>query len=181
MSIVYRQRDGRGPKTLVAVLTLLSFLVVWILGTGLNRNALVIACMCLMTSALLGWMDWIRRQEISEFTAAGNLVIRRRGWFARPTTSTFELDQFGEIRSYLTAGADPINRLELVTVSGGEAVLIATRLPGSAHSSFWSLAGQSLENPEIRNLRTELALEWALTDVGFQGVKWVGKLIEGGE
>ena len=44
-----------------------------------------------------------------------------------------------------------------------------------------SLAGEGLKSPEILNLRTEICGRWGLVEHGFQGPKWGGTTIKGGE
>ena len=176
----YRWRDNQGQMTMVAVVAPLFFFAVFALQNGWSTATTVGGLVLLLISALLCWRFWLLKQEEIELTANRTLIIHKRGRFAKPLTSTFSLDGFGSVRSYLTTGTRRINRLELVTITGGESLLIASRSP-SKPSTFWRLAGESLESSEIFKLRIELASKWGLPDDGFHGIKWVGATIKGSE
>lgn len=176
----YRWRDRQSQLTPFAVLSMVFFYGMFSLQNGWSPAVAVGGVAVFVISALLLWRHWLIRQEEIEFTANRTLVIHRRSWSGRSTKSTHALDDFGAIRSYLTAGARRINRLEIVTMAGGEALLIASRTPAEK-VALWHLAGESLESPEILNLRAEICSRWGLVDHGFQGPKWGGATIKGGE
>lgn len=176
----YRWRDNTCRATLVAITASLFFYIVFVIRNGWSTATAASGVALLMISALFIWRFWLLKQEEIELTTNRTLIVHKRGWFAKPLTSTFSLDAFGSARSYLTAGARRINRLELVTIAGGESLLIASRNP-ARQSTFWSLVGEDLESAEILNLRTELARKWGLLDGGFHGFKWVGASVKSTE
>lgn len=175
-----RWRDGQRPITLFAVLTMAFFYAIVVLRNEWGLATAGCGVVVFAVSALLSWRSWLVAQEEVEITTNRTLVIHRRGWSGKSTKSTYALDDFGAIRSYLTAGARRINRLELVTLSGREALLLASRIP-AAEAGFWRVTAENLENPELLKLRTELGSRWGFVDHGFQGPKWVGAIIKGSE
>jgi hypothetical protein len=176
----YRWRDRQSQLNLFAVLSMVFFYGVFSLQNGWSPAVAGGGVAVFVISALLLWRHWLLKQEEIEFTTNRTLVIHRRSWSGKPTKSTHALDDFGAIRSYLTVGSRRINRLEIVMVAGGEALLIASRAPAEK-AAFWHLAGESFESPEILNVRAEISSRWGLVDHGFQGSRWVGATIKGSE
>ena len=177
---VYRWRDRQSQLTIFAVLSMVFFYGIFTLQNGWSPAVAVGGTAVFIGSALLLWRHWLLKQEEIEFTTNRKLVIHRRGWFGKRTKSVHAFDDFGAIRSYLTAGARRINRLEIVTAAGGEALLIASRR-SAVKASLWHFVGEDLESPEVLNLRTEISSRWGLVDQGFQGPKSVGATIKGSE
>lgn len=81
------------------------------------------------------------------------------------------------MRSYTTIGRFTKNHVELVTKSGGEALIVAAFVPGINAQSFWSVPTE-VESVKARYLRKEISSRCELIDQGFLGSKTVGALLE---
>nr|WP_315204161.1 hypothetical protein [uncultured Albidiferax sp.] len=178
--LFYRWRDRQGPTTTVGILFVALFYSLFVLKNGWSLPTAGAGLALAAVSALLLWRLWLLKQVEMELTPHRTLVIHRRGMWGKTTTSTYPLEAFGAIRSFLAGNTNTVNVLELVTKAGGESVLLACREP-AGQSTFWGSAGESSENPEISNLRTALGERWGFTDHGFQGKRWPGAAVKGSE
>lgn len=176
----YRWRDRRGPTTLVGILSAAFFYALFVLQRGWSLPIAGAGLALAAAAALLFWRLWLLRQVEMELTPHKTLLIHRRGMWGKTTASTYPLEAFGAVRSFLVGNTNTVNLLELATKAGGKSVLLACRAP-AVRATFWSLAGESSENPEISNLRTALSERWGFTDHGFLGKRWPSAAVKGSE
>lgn len=144
---------------------------------NLGKEVLVIA-LAATSLALIGiWIKLIQTRRQCEVDVLGNRVtIHSVSPFFLETHRHHQLDQFGSVRSYITPGRFPRNRVELVTKGGGEALLVAWFQPSNGARSFWSIPTEA-ESPKAALIRRNLASQCGLADEGFQGTKMVGAQI----
>ncbi|MDL5038966.1 hypothetical protein QRD40_21740 [Comamonas sp. Y6] len=113
------------------------------------------------------------RREVTLDAAAGQVTISRVSAFFRPKQRSYPLEMFGSVQSYILQGKFPINRVELVTKTGGEALMLALFEPANVASSFFSLPREG-ENKLAERLRQEIAGQLGLLDRGFLGNRMFG-------
>lgn len=94
----------------------------------------------------------------------------------RHKTTTFKLSEFGSVRSYITSEKFSKNVVELVTVAGGEALLLVWFYP-DADKRKWFVPGE-VESIKATKLRVSISKVSGLRDDGFLGVRSVGKQIQ---
>lgn len=144
----------------------------------LTKSALGIASILVLVILVSWWIKAVqsrRRIEIDPQTR--QVTIHAVSAFLSPVQNHYPLDQFGSVRSYTTIGRFPKNHVELVTKSGGEALIAASFFPGINALSFWSVPTE-VESVMARHLRTEISSRCGLIDEGFLGSKMVGALLE---
>jgi hypothetical protein len=176
----YRWRGRQGPTTLVGILFAAFLYAMFVLKNGWSLPIAGAGLALTAVLALLLWRLWLLQQVEMELTPQKTLVIHRRGMLGKCTTSTYPLEEFGAIRSFLAGNTNTVSLLELVTNAGGKSVLLACRAP-AVRTMFFSSAGESSENPEISDLRTALSQRWGFADHGFQGKRWPGAAVKGSE
>ncbi len=66
-----------------------------------------------------------------------------------------------------------MNRLELLTVSGEESLLVTAFTPANAARSFWDIPSE-VESPDATRLRKEITEATGLRDGGFLGIRLAG-------
>lgn len=120
------------------------------------------------------WVKSVQGKRWVEIDASRNQVsIRTVSPFFSPRTIHYPLSTFGAIRSYITVGRYPRNLVELVTQSGGEALLVAVLPPSNGAKSFWSMPSET-ENSQAATLRQQIAAYASLMDQGFLGSRLTG-------
>jgi hypothetical protein len=126
---------------------------------------------------LAAWALWIKsvqRQRYVEFSPSQmQASVHTSSLLFSRSIKKYPLEGFGTVRSYVTIGRFPKNRVELVTKQGGESLLVASFIPRSGARSFWSLP-TAAENIEATELRNALSSQFGFTNQGFLGVKAVG-------
>lgn len=113
------------------------------------------------------------RRQVNLDAAAGQVTISRVSAFFRPKRRSYPLEMFGSVQSYILQGKFPINRVELVTKAGGEALMVAQFAPANVVPSFFSLPADG-ENKCAASLRQEIAVQLGLLDRGFLGNRMFG-------
>jgi hypothetical protein len=123
---------------------------------------------------ILTYLEFIKYSRYVEIDLVKNrLSVTQRSLLFMKRTSTYNLNQFGSVISYIDFGKVPKNHIELITKAGGESVLIAYFPPSSRNSSFWSFLKEH-ESESGESLRKELAALLSLQDAGFKGYRMVG-------
>ncbi|MPT10886.1 MULTISPECIES: hypothetical protein [Comamonas] len=113
------------------------------------------------------------RRQVNLDAAAGQVTISRVSALFRPKQRTYPLEMFGSVQSYILQGKFPINRVELVTKAGGEALMVAQFAPANFAPSFFSFPADG-ENKCAASLRQEIAVQLGLLDRGFLGNRMFG-------
>ncbi len=161
---------------LIGALALEAFLV--IARGELTKSALGITSILILVTIVSWWIKAVQSRRRIEIDARTRQVtIHAVSAFFSPIKNHYPLDQFGSVRSYTTIGRFPKNQVELVTKSGGEALMVAAFVPGISAPSFWSVP-KEVESAKARYLRKEISRRCGLIDQGFLGSKLVGALLE---
>lgn len=125
------------------------------------------------------WGGLVRSRRCVEFVVPERKVkVRSVSLLFRPQTRVYEMDQFGTVISYVTQGKFPMNRLELLTTSGAESLLVSAFPPANGVRSFWSLPSE-VESSEAARFRKEIAEATGLRDGGFLGKRLAGAQLRG--
>lgn len=174
---------ARNEVSYVSVYSILAFLVFALapdLAMGsLSKKLLATSAVFISLAGLLYWVKLIQRHRLCEITMLANQVtIHSISPVFLPRHKYYPLDQFGYVRSFITPGSFPCNRVELVTKAGGEALLVAWFVPSNSARSFWSLPTVT-ESPKAALTRKAISNQCGLIDHGFQGRKMVGAEIGG--
>ena len=172
--------------TLLAPITIksqLSFAIIYVsLGMtafGLllgffDPKGLLIAAVFAGFGLLLLWDKVIAsRRRVTLDAASGQVVISRVSALFKPKQRVYPLELFGSVHSYILQGKSPVNRLELVTKTGGEALLLALFEPANIASSFFSFPVDG-ESKSAERLRQEISVQLDLLDRGFLGNRMFG-------
>lgn len=123
---------------------------------------------------ILFWeMVIVSRRQVTLDAANGQVTISRISAFFRPKQRSYPLEMFGSVQSYIPPGRSPVNRVELVTKTGGEALLVALFEPANVAPSFFSFPTKG-ENKGAERLRQEIAGQLGLLDRGFLGKRMFG-------
>jgi hypothetical protein len=158
-----------------AILAVLAFVAVPELALGSQSKELLVASAVLATLAAIAyWVKLVQQQRWCEITPHANQVtVHSVSPFFSARKQQYPLSQFGSVRSYITPGRFPRNRVELVTKAGGEALLVAWFTPSNGARSFWSIPTEA-ENPKAASARNAIANQCALVNSGFLGTRLVG-------
>jgi hypothetical protein len=167
----------------ISVYMILAVLVIAIgpeLALGsLSKELLATSAVLIALAGLFYWVKLIQRHRLCEITVLTNQVtIHSVSPLFSPRQKHYPLEQFGSVRSYISLGRFPRNRVELVTKAGGEALLVAWFVPSNGARSFWSVPAEA-ESPKAALIRKTIADQCGLIDPGFQGTKMVGAEIGG--
>lgn len=120
------------------------------------------------------WVKSVQGKRWLEIDASLNKVsIRTVSPFFTSKTIHYPLSTFGAVRSYITMGLYPGNLVELVTRSGGEALLVTSLAPSNGAKSFWSMPAEA-ESGHAAELRQQIAAYAGLEDQGYLGTRLVG-------
>lgn len=161
-----------------AILAVLAFITVPELALGsLSKELLVASAVLATLAAVAYWVKLVQQHRWCEITPHANQVtVHSVSPFFSARKQQYPLSQFGSVRSYITPGRFPRNRVELVTKAGGEALLVAWFTPSNGARSFWSMPTEA-ENPKAASARDAIANQCALVNSGFLGTKLVGAQI----
>ena len=144
-----------------------------LLGFWRTEN-LIMAFVFAGIGLILFWNKVIAsRRQVTLNAASGQVTISRVSAFFKPKQRVYPLELFGSVQSYIVQGKFPINRLEIVTKTGGEALLLALFEPSNVASSFFSLPKDG-ENKNAERLRQKIAVQLGLLDRGFLGNRMFG-------
>lgn len=125
------------------------------------------------------WVKSVQSQRQVEFLPSEQrVVVHTVSPLFRPRKSLYDLNQFGSVISYVAPARFSVNRVELVTSTGGEALLIAWFDPANGARSFLALPTEA-ESPEAARLRGEIARQTGLLDGGYLGARLPGAQISG--
>lgn len=112
-----------------------------------------------------------------EIDAPNNsIVVHDRTWAYRKRERKYSLQQFRFVISYITPGKNPVNRVELLTQAGGEALWLASYpvRASERQRAQWSLRPKWQESTDSSLLREQLTKDLHLEDKGFVGSRWPG-------
>lgn len=144
----------------------------------LTKSVLVIASILTLVTLVSWWIKAVQsRRWIEIDPQTRQVTIHAVSAFFSPIQNHYPLNQFSSVRSYMTIGRFPKNHVELVTKSGGEALIVAVFFPGIKAPSFWSVPTE-VESAKAMHLRREISSRCGLIDGGFLGSKMVGALLE---
>ena len=139
-----------------------------------DPKGLVMAAVFAGLGSLLLWDKVIaNRRRVTLDAAKGQVTISRVSAFFKPKQRSYPLDMFGSVQSYILQGKSPVNRVELLTKTGGEALLLALYQPANVAPSFFSVPADG-ENKSATLLRQEIAAQLGLLDRGFLGNRMFG-------
>ncbi len=123
------------------------------------------------------WVEVVRGRKVAVIDGEhGRVLIHTVSVLLRHKTTTFALSEFASVRSYITMEKFSKNVVELVTVAGGEALLLVWYYP-DADKRKWLIPGE-VESIQATNLRASICKVSGLRDDGFLGVRLVGKQIQ---
>ena len=158
----------------VTVYYLLGMAVFGLLMGLLRTEYLVIAVISAGIGLILFWDKLIANQrKVTLDASGGQVTISRVSAFFKPKQCSYPLEMFGSVQSYILQGKSPDNRVELVTKTGGEALLLALFEPANVAPSFFSFPKDG-ENKSAERLRQEIAVQLGLLDRGFLGNRMFG-------
>ena len=144
-----------------------------LLGFWRTEN-LIMAFVFAGIGLILFWNKVIAsRRQVTLNAASGQVTISRVSAFFKPKQRSYPLDMFGSVQSYILQGKSPVNRVELLTKTGGEALLLALYQPANVAPSFFSVPADG-ENKSATLLRQEIAAQLGLLDRGFLGNRMFG-------
>lgn len=168
---------------LITVNNQLSFLTVYMcwcvavfgLLLGLfEPKGLIVSAVFAGVGLILFWDKVIaNRRRVTLDAASSQVIISSVSAFFKPKQRVYPLELFGSVQSYIQQGKSPVNRVELVTKTGGQALLLALFKPANAAPSFFSFPAQG-ENKNAERLRQEIAVHLGLADRGFLGNRMFG-------
>jgi hypothetical protein len=168
------------PSYFVAPAIFSLFIPLWFLKVmpldGIRISQLGFPLAMLSLIAFCIWIEVVRGRRTAVVDGEnGRVLIQTVSLLLRQKTTTFALSEFGSVRSYITPGRGSKNVVELVTVAGGEALLLAWFYPGVDKRKLF-FPGET-ESIKAKNLRTDISKVAGLRDDGFLSVRWVGKQI----
>jgi hypothetical protein len=121
---------------------------------------------------------WSGRNKGRSYTVVDTekqlVLVHTASILGKIRTSCYDIPAFGSVISYVVVGKNPQNRVELVTHSGGEALLLGEFAPSRETKSFFSLSTGTSESGEAEKLRLQISHACKLKDRGFLGTRWVG-------
>lgn len=159
----------KSENSLLAVYICLGATVFGLVIGFWDRKLILMAWVFAAISLVLFWAHWIASQRrVSLDKANGQVQICSSSLLFKPRTKSYPLELFGTVQSYLTVGKHPSNRVELVSRTGGEALLLACFEPASTARSFWSFPSVG-ESHHAQSLRQSVAEQFGLLDRGFLG------------
>ena len=139
-----------------------------------DSKGLIIAAVFAEVGLILLWSKFIAsRRRVTLDAANSRVVISSVSAFLKPKQRFYPLEMFGSVQSYILQGKFPINRVELVTKTGGDALMVALFEPANTAPSFFSLPADG-ENKSAGSLRQEIAGQLGLLDRGFLGNRMFG-------
>lgn len=139
-----------------------------------DTKKFIMAVVCAGIGLILFWDRVIaNRREVTLDAASGQVTISRVTAFFKQKQRFYPLELFGSVQSYILQGKSPVNRVELVTKTGGEALLLALFEPANVAPSFFSFPADG-ENKNAERLRQEIAVHLGLLDRGFLGNRMFG-------
>ena len=169
---------AKSQLSFVTVYLSLGMIIVGLLLGFFDAKYLIVAAVFGGIGLFSLWSKVIAgRREVTLDAAAGQVTISRVSAFFRPKRRSYPLEMFGSVQSYILQGKFPINRVELVTRTGGEALMVALFEPANAAPSFFSLPADG-ENKSAGRLRQEIAGQLGLLDRGFLGNRMFGAQIK---
>lgn len=134
-----------------------------------DSKLIIMAWVYAAISLVFLWAHWVAsKRQVTLDKANGRVQISSVSLLFKPRTKSYPLELFGSVQSYLTVGKHPSNRVELVSRTGGEALLLAWFEPASTARSFWSFPSQG-ESSHAQSLRQSVAEQFELLDRGFLG------------
>lgn len=137
-----------------------------------------VLAVCLPLVALEGWRQFlIAQRAVVIDKAAGRVMVHSRSVAGRARTTVYPLAKFRFVASYITPGRSPTNEVELISVSGGEALPLRQFSPGIGKTPFLSLSGRLQENENAAALRQSVAIHAGLQDKGFLGQRMRGAVL----
>ena len=140
----------------------------------LNTENLVLAVVFAGVGLIFFWNKLIAsRRKVTLDASSGQVTISRVSAFFKPKQCSYPLDMFGSVQSYILQGKSPVNRVELLTNTGGEALLLALFKPANVAPSFFSVPLDG-ENKNAERLRQKIAGQLGLLDRGFLGNRMFG-------
>ncbi len=148
--------------------------------SSMGQRALVGLAAVLLT-ALAWWIDHVRNDRVVAIDKASNrITVRRRRLWGSWWADAYALSDFAAVISYVSPGRNPVNWVDLVTQSGGEALLVASFKPGVRAESLlsWPTYGEA---EQARHLRQTLVDALALVDNGFHGSRLPGAQVGPGQ
>jgi hypothetical protein len=165
----------------ISYISVYTILVVLVIATGpelalgsLSNELLATSAVLIAVAVLFYWVKHIQRRRLCEITVLANQVtIHSVSPLFTRRQKHYPLEQFGTVQSYISPGRFSRNRVELVTKTGGEALLVAWFVPSNEARSFWSMPSEA-ESPKAALIRKTIADQCGLIDLGFQGTKMVG-------
>lgn len=113
------------------------------------------------------------RRRVTLDQANAQVLIASVSVLFKPRLKSYPLEFFGSVQSYVTLGKPPINRVELVSKTGGETLLLARFEPVNTARSFWSFPHEG-ESRHAQGLRRSVAEQFGLLDRGFLGSRMQG-------
>lgn len=139
-----------------------------------DSKGLVMAAVFAGFGSLLLWDKVVaNRRRVTLDAAKGQVIISRVSVFFKPKQRVYPLELFGSVQSYILPGKTSVNRVELITKTGGEALLLALFEPSNLAPSFFSFPKDG-ENKDAECLRQEIAVQLGLLDRGFLGNQMFG-------
>lgn len=163
----------RGP--IAAIFMMISVIGLFPIGTA-SRGSIFLFVFMSGFTCLVVFMELRARGASVEINAETRLIIfRRPGAILGRKAFAYALDDFSSVRSYIsTRGEECSNLVELVTLSGGEALLLASYEPRWSSKGAIPVVGESAD---ATALRKAIAAESGLEDEGYLGVRWPGVYI----
>lgn len=123
------------------------------------------------------WMlviDATRSVHIDPATAKVEVAWRTATF--RWRRAEFPLERFASVVSYwIRNGRSDVGRVELVTASGRQFLLLASCPVTYRGNSFWNLNPQPKESDEARCIRESVAQATGLKDEGYVGLRDLGE------
>lgn len=166
--------------TVPLVMTVISGVFAWSALPVFHAPAkdLAVAASPLILGLLMAWAVAVAGRRTVEINDR-DIVVNSVTIFFQPRSITCDATQFGKVVSYVTPGRNPVNRVELITKPGGEALLLCTFAPlTAASSSFLSLPTPG-EAEAAAALRPRVAHACGVKDGGFLGYRMVGAQLGG--
>ena len=169
------------PRDYSVVIILALFVPLWFLTvlplSGIQLSQLAFPLLVLLYIAIRVWVEVVRgRRVVVIDDESGRVEVHTVSPLLRQKLSSVSLCEFGSVRSYLTPGKFTKNRLELVTNSGGESLLLGYFPPASDRRKW--LIPSEVESQEVSRLRNQISQESGLKDGGFLGFRMVGKELQ---
>lgn len=171
--MVIRQPMEVFRSVIAGILMLISAIGLFPIGMA-SREGVVLFFLMAGVLCLTVCMELRTRGASVEINGETRLVIfRRAGALLRKKVFAYALDDFSSVRSYATPGKGARNLIELITLSGGEALLISSHEPQWSSKGFFSVPVM-MESADAMALRKAIAAECGLKDEGYLGVRWPG-------